>query len=165
MRMTELVECEYCGQFLDPVEDEAELFPVFVGEPPDVPEVEVRGTAEKKEKVAAYEGGKERVYGEDSTVMVDMRLDHVQALMDAIQGSPHFDLDTYDRVMDVGSHDFPARVEKGDGFVDANDKIDRLESEVNEDEVAVTVKAQLHTQHTADLMVCEYCRDTLKGDV
>lgn len=162
-RMTEMVECDYCGQFLDPLDEgvDAELYPVFVGEPPEPPEVECHGRAEKKEVVGAYRGGKQRVHGEDSTITLDQRLDHVQALLNAIEDSRHFKLETFNRTMKAESND---RGFVSPPFDDADAKMDRLIHTTDDDTVAVDLKAQLHANHTPDLMVCEYCRDTLKGE-
>lgn len=163
LQMTKMVECDYCGQFLDPVEEDAELYPVFVGEPPDPPEVECHGQAEKMEQVVKYDGGKQRIAGADGSIVLDQRVDHIQALLTAIEESRHFKLEVFNRVMDVNSKQMWSTDPSLSG--DANDKMDRLiPTEEGDNTVAVDLKAQLHANYTADLMVCEYCRDTLKGE-
>lgn len=156
--MSELIECDYCGQFLDPIEEDAELYPIFVGEPPNPPEIEICGRAEKQEKAVGYTGSEQRIHGVDSTVTLDHRLDHIQALLSAIESSPHFQMSVYNRVQKSGLYNQDVKLDGAPALGK-----DMTSYEVEENEVEVKLKAQTHANHVPDLMVCKHCKDILKG--
>lgn len=145
-------DCDFCGRILDGGE---ELTPIFIGEPPSPKGITAKGIAPKRRETVGYSSGEfDELMGTRSQLL-GLPVDELEALVKAITTSEHFEYSSARAVQEC-----PPKmvVPTTDG------KPDSFDSEIDDSKVSATVKASLpEDMYEPDMMVCEYCEESLQS--
>ena len=149
--------CDYCNTWID---DDDETYPVYVDGQPTA-KARATYTAPKLKEVAAYESVEQSEI-DDGTEMLDERVDFAKAIIAAIKESNRFEMTRHHAVTEESERKDPIFQ------VGKEDEVDMIELpsyETNRDKVRVDIVVETTSQNEPDMMVCEHCRDELKGGV
>ena len=134
-------ECDFCHSTL---EEDEELEPVFIGQPPTPASFSVHHRAPKQEKVAAYQSQSDEIQ------QLGRPIDTATALLRSLDKSPHFEVEERRVVMELEVGDSPGALPAG-----------RRRDDQVATELVVTPP---QPEYEPDMMVCEYCAESLREE-
>jgi hypothetical protein len=135
----EIRECDFCNQILD---DDDELVPIFIGEPPE-PESQ-RVTAQEKRK-----SGGPMIFGKRTSQWV--------ALYNALHSAPNISVEMNDHVLRADAPDLPVMCLDPENAQTAFDDPDVAVTKDRDTSQAIIEIEPNTEQPDPDLEVCQYC--------
>lgn len=143
-------ECDFCGQVLD---EEDELYPVWVGEQPDPKPVFARATAEKDRRVMGRSvSGRDDALPRDDMQVLGRPMGQVVALMDALEHSDAIEVDYKEAVEEVYS-------------VQSTSPEALVETHRDEGKVGAEIRVEPEVERPdPDMEVCPYCKEEFQND-
>jgi len=140
-------ECDFCGQWLD--EDE-ELHPIFVGEPPEPKAVTARATAEADQRVMGRQVDNSGLPRDDIQVL-GRPMGQVKALMEALETHSNIEVAYQEAVQEVHS-------------VGLSEQPEAIVADYDSDRVGVHVHVEPRSHNPEpDMMVCDFCKDEFQS--
>ena len=138
-----IVTCDFCDE---PLEEDEELHPIYVGEIPSPKPIIAKAEKEKiKKNIAGY---KLDEYGE--TKVLSKPIDEIDAIMEAIEGCKEIEIKTARRVME------PVPLEQEPDLKTTRD----FGSSTNDSKVGATVTVRPEPPRvTPDMEVCKICKE------
>lgn len=154
--MTDFRTCGFCERLL---EDDEELAPVYIGEPPEPRPVRAAATVPKQRESIGYK----QTVGDNLSggplandiQVLDLPADELAAMIQALENSDQFQFETSSSVHEpepIMANDLPA----------AELEPDRGR---NDDKVGAEITAKPRpTSQNPDFLVCEFCEESLSKE-
>lgn len=147
--------CEFCEQWVE------ELHPVYIGEIPSPKPVRVTETTAKSKKSETVAFG-----SVDGDIQVlGYPVDELVAIINCLENSEEFHLNTYQSVFEVDSFPHAQRVIENSSSVQGiKGKVNSYDSEVDDTKVSAEITVEPKRENIQpDLLVCEFCKGNMKG--